>query len=90
MVYIEFFLPIPYEFYKESIPFHLKFKFMKLLESKVAIITGAGSGIEKAAAKLFAREGAKVIVSDISEKNGESAAEEIKNDGGEAFFIRFF
>ena len=61
---------------------------MKLLEGKVAIITGAGSGIGKAAAKLFAKEGAKVIVSDISEKNGESAADEIKNDGGEAFFIR--
>ena len=61
---------------------------MKSLENKVAIITGAGSGIGKATAALFAREGAKVIVSDISEKNGNSAVEEIKKTGGEAFFIK--
>jgi len=61
---------------------------MKLLESKVAIITGAGSGIGKATAELFAREGAKVVVSDISEKNGESVVEEIKKGGGDAFFVK--
>lgn len=61
---------------------------MKLLESKVAIITGAGSGIGKAAAKLFASEGAKVVVSDINEEHGKTAVEEIKASGGEAFFIK--
>ena len=61
---------------------------MKNLESKVAIITGAGSGIGKAAALLFAKEGAKVVVSDISEKNGNSVVEEIKKAGGEAFFVK--
>ena len=61
---------------------------MKLLESKVAIITGAGSGIGKATAELFAREGARVIVSDISEKNGLAVVEEIKKSGGEAFFVK--
>ena len=61
---------------------------MKLLEGKVAIITGAGSGIGKAAAELFAKEEAKVVVSDINEANGKSAVDEITKNGGEAFFIK--
>lgn len=61
---------------------------MKSLESKVAIITGAGSGIGRVSAQLFAKEGAKVIVSDISEENGKKAVDEIKKSAGEAFFIK--
>lgn len=60
----------------------------KSLENKVAIITGAGSGIGKAAAELFAKAGAKVVISDINEQHGNSAVEEIKQNGGEAFFVK--
>lgn len=60
---------------------------MKSLENKVAIITGAGSGIGKAGAVLFAREGAKVVVSDIDKKNGEGVVAEITGSGGDAHFI---
>lgn len=61
---------------------------MNQLENKVAVITGSGSGIGKATAILFAKEGARVVVSDINEANGNSAVAEIKNNGGEAFFIK--
>lgn len=61
---------------------------MKTLEKKVAIISGAGSGIGKATAILFAKEGASVIVSDINEKGGNETVDAIKANGGEAYFIK--
>lgn len=61
---------------------------MKQLENKVAIITGAGSGIGQAAAQIFAREGARVVISDINEENGQRAVDELKKEGGDAIFIR--
>ena len=61
---------------------------MRQLESKVAIITGAGSGIGKATALLFAGEGAKVVVSDINEEHGQEVVDEIKAAGGEALFVK--
>lgn len=61
---------------------------MNTLENKVAIVTGAGSGIGKAIALLYAKEGAKVVVSDINEKGGKEVVEEIKSKGGQATFIK--
>lgn len=60
---------------------------MKLLENKVALVTGAGSGIGKAVSVLYAQEGAKVIVNDINTEQGQAVVDQIKADGGEAFFI---
>ena len=61
---------------------------MNDLKNKVAIITGSGSGIGRAAAILFAKQGAKVVVSDIHEGHGTAVVDEIKTSGGEAFFIK--
>jgi NAD(P)-dependent dehydrogenase (short-subunit alcohol dehydrogenase family) len=54
---------------------------------KVALVTGAGSGIGEATAKLYATYGAKVIVSDINEKGGNAVVEAIRKNGGEAKFV---
>lgn len=58
------------------------------LQDKVAIITGAGSGMGEAAAILFAREGAKVIATDINEEAVQAVVAKITEAGGEAIAIK--
>jgi len=57
------------------------------LQDKVAIITGAGSGMGRATAILFAAEGAKVVIADWSTEGGEETAKAIRKAGGEATFV---
>jgi NAD(P)-dependent dehydrogenase (short-subunit alcohol dehydrogenase family) len=58
------------------------------LKDKVAIVTGAASGMGAATARLFAREGARVVVADLLEAEGAAVAKEICDAGGEARFRR--
>jgi NAD(P)-dependent dehydrogenase (short-subunit alcohol dehydrogenase family) len=59
---------------------------MDRVKGKVAIVTGSGSGIGEATAKLLAKEGAKVAIIDIDDENGKRVSAEIKADGGSAEF----
>jgi len=61
---------------------------MPLLDGKVALVTGGGSGIGQAACHLYAREGAKVVVSDVDEKGGNDTCRAIEKLNGEAIFVR--
>jgi len=56
------------------------------LEGKVALITGAATGIGRATALLFAKEGARVVIADINKKDADETVQRIKRDGGEASF----
>lgn len=60
----------------------------KLLENKIAIVTGAGSGIGRAVALSYASAGAKVVVSDIAESGGNETVSQIILTGGDATFVR--
>jgi NAD(P)-dependent dehydrogenase (short-subunit alcohol dehydrogenase family) len=58
-----------------------------MLSGKTAVITGAGSGIGEAVARLFAAEGAAVVIGDVAPA-AEAVAENIRNDGGRVAFVR--
>ena len=58
------------------------------LKGKVALVTGGSSGIARAAAQLFSREGAKVVIADINVEGGEETVRSIIDEGGEAHFVR--
>jgi NAD(P)-dependent dehydrogenase (short-subunit alcohol dehydrogenase family) len=61
---------------------------MAQLEGKVAIVTGAASGIGAACAKTLAREGAKIVATDLDAAGGAATVAAIEGAGGEAFFLR--
>jgi dihydroanticapsin dehydrogenase len=58
------------------------------LKNRVAIVTGAGSGIGETTALLFAEEGAKVVVADVDETGGKKTVGEIRKNGGEGLFVQ--
>jgi len=58
------------------------------LENKTALITGAGSGIGRETALLFAREGANIVVADVNDDAGQSVVAELKAAGGQAVYAR--
>ncbi|HZQ06783.1 MAG TPA: glucose 1-dehydrogenase [Anaerolineae bacterium] len=58
------------------------------LSNKVAIITGGSSGIGRACCILFAKEGARIVAADIDEAGGQETINTVKQNGGEAIFVR--
>jgi 3(or 17)beta-hydroxysteroid dehydrogenase len=61
---------------------------MDRVKGKIVLITGSASGIGKASALLLAKEGARVIISDINVPGGREVARQINSEGGEAIFIK--
>ncbi|HKD73874.1 MAG TPA: SDR family NAD(P)-dependent oxidoreductase [Ktedonobacterales bacterium] len=60
---------------------------MGQIEGKVAIVTGGASGIGAACAATLAREGAKVVVTDLDDTGGQAVVYKIGGAGGEAYYL---
>src|SRR5215467_2629455 len=60
---------------------------MGRLEGKVAFITGAGSGIARAASHIFTREGAKVVIAELKSELGRACEQSVRAAGGDATFV---
>ena len=61
----------------------------KMLENKVALVTGGGRGIGEASGRLLAQHGAKVILADLDVVSAQAVADDIKTQGGEAAALEF-
>src|ERR1700746_2894542 len=59
-----------------------------ILDGKVALITGAGSGIGQATSRIFAREGAKLVLADVVEEGGNRTLKLVQDLGAQAIFVR--
>ena len=57
-----------------------------IIKEKVAVITGASGGIGYACAERFVKEGAKVVLSDVADEQGEAAAQSLRDNGGDAIY----
>ena len=60
---------------------------MSDFEGKVGLVTGAASGIGESIARLYAKHGARVVVSDVNDTDGQETVDAIKDAGGEARFV---
>src|SRR5438132_10407218 len=59
-----------------------------ILDGKVALITGAGSGIGQATSRIFAREGAKLVLADVVEEGGNRTLKMVQDLGAQAIFLK--
>src|SRR6516162_4875743 len=59
-----------------------------MLDGKVSLITGAGSGIGRATARIFAREGARLVLADVADEGGNETLKMVKDAGAQGLYVR--